>query len=240
MNIFKTQTLGDVLKMPLPAKENQIARPPMREEIYNKLLDWIMEGFLRPGEKIVDKELAEHMGVSRTPVREALRRLEDRGLVESSANRWTRVSKIPSKEPEMIYPLIWALEKLSVSIAISKMTEEDFIKMEQANNELKAALERNDPAAASKADTQFHSIILEKSQNPYLIDIVNDLKIKYRRLELNYFEGLSIAESSIEEHKALISALRTGGITLAEKIVHSNWKRGLERIKENKENNERT
>jgi len=226
--------------MPLPAKEIQIARLPMREEVYNKLLDWIMEGFLRPGEKIVDKEIAEHMGVSRTPVREALRRLEDRGLVESAANRWTRVSKIPSKEPEMVYPIIGALEKLAVSIAVSTMTEEDFIKMEQANNELKAALAGNDPAAASKADAQFHSIILERSQNHYLIDIVEDLKIKYRRLELNYFEGLSIAESSIEEHKALISALRTGDTVLAEKIIHSNWKRGLERLRKNGENKEGT
>ena len=226
--------------MPLPVKENQIARPPIREEVYKILLDWIMEGILRPGEKIVDKEIAEHMGVSRTPVREALRRLEDRGLVESAASRWTRVSKIPSKEPEMIYPIIWALEKLAVSIAISTMTEEDFTKMEQANDELKTALERNDSAAASKADAQFHSIILERSQNRYLIDIVKDLKIKYRRLELNYFEGLSIAESSIEEHKALISALRTGDIELAEKIIHSNWKRGLEHLRKNGENKERT
>jgi len=226
--------------MPLPAKEIQIARPPMREEVYNKLLDWIMEGYLRPGEKIVDKELAEHMGVSRTPVREALRRLEDRGLVESSANRWTRVSKIPSKEPEMIYPIIWTLEKLALSIAIRTMSEEDFTKMEQANNELKAALESNDPVAASKADAQFHGIFLERSQNAHLIDIIKDLKIRYRRLEVNYFDGLSIAESSIEEHKAIISALRTGDIALAEKIIHSNWKRSLERLKaveENRKNN---
>ena len=222
--------------MPLPGRENQIARPPIREEVYDKLLNWILEGFLRPGEKIVDKELAEHMGVSRTPIREALRRLEDRGLVESAANRWTRVSKIPSKEPEMIYPIIWTLEKLALSIAGSKMTEEDFTKMEQANNELKAALENNDPVAASKSDAQFHGIFLERSQNTHLIDIIKDLKIKYRRLEVNYFEGLSIAESSIEEHKAIISALRSGDIALAEKIIHSNWERSLERLQTIEEN----
>lgn len=225
--------------MPLPVKENQIARPPIREEVYNKLLNWIMEGFLRPGEKIVDKELAEHMGVSRTPVREALRRLEDRGLVESVANRWTRVSKIPAKESEMIYPIIWTLEKLALSIAISTMTEEDFTKMEKANNELKAALEKNDPMAASKADAQFHGTFLNRSQNVHLIDIVKDLKIKYRRLEVNYFEGLSIAESSIEEHKVIISALRTGDIELAKKIIYSNWKRSLERLKAIEESKEK-
>ncbi|WP_022667480.1 GntR family transcriptional regulator [Desulfospira joergensenii] len=81
--------------MPLPANNNPIERPSIREEVYKKLLTWIMEGVLKPGEKIVDKELALHMGVSRTPVREAIRRLEDQDLVESAANRWTRISKIP-------------------------------------------------------------------------------------------------------------------------------------------------
>ena len=227
--------------MPLPVKETQIARPPIREEIYNILLDWIMKGFLRPGEKIVDKDLAEHMGVSRTPIREALRRLEDRGLVESSANRWTRVSKIPSKEPEMIYPIIWTLEKLALSIAIRTMTDEDFTKMDQANNEMKAALDNKDPLAASKADKDFHGIFIERSQNVHLINILEDLKIRYRRLEANYFESISYGKSSIEEHKTIISALRSGDIALADKTIHSNWKRSLERfrtIEEKRKKNE--
>ena len=190
-----------------------------------------MDGTLRPGEKIVDKELAEHMGVSRTPVREALRRLEDKGLVESAANRWTRVSEIPSAEPEMIYPIIWTLEKLALSIAINAMTEEDFRKMEQANNEMKAALENKDPVAASKADIDFHEIVIERSQNLHLIKILEDLKIRCRRLEVNYFEGLSYGESSIEDHEIIISALRNGDIALADKTVHLNWERSLERFR---------
>lgn len=222
--------------MPLPLKENQINRLPIREDVFRKLLNWIMDGTLRPGEKIVDKELAEHMGVSRTPVREALRRLEDKGLVESSANRWTRISEIPSKEPEMIYPIIWTLEKLALSIAISSMTEKDFAKMERVNNELKVALEKNDSVAASNADAKFHGIFLERSHNVHLIKIIEDLKIKYRRIEVNFFEGLLIAKSSIEEHKALIAALRAGDIVLAEKILHSNWEKGLERLRRNEEN----
>jgi DNA-binding GntR family transcriptional regulator len=222
--------------VPLPLKENQINRLPIREDVFRKLLNWIMDGTLRPGEKIVDKELAEHMGVSRTPVREALRRLEDKGLVESSANRWTRISEIPSKEPEMIYPIIWTLEKLALSIAISSMTEKDFAKMERVNNELKVALEKNDSVAASNADAKFHGIFLERSHNVHLIKIIEDLKIKYRRIEVNFFEGLLIAKSSIEEHKALIAALRAGDIVLAEKILHSNWEKGLERLRRNEEN----
>jgi len=136
----------------------------------------------------------------------------------------------------MIYPIIWTLEKLALSIAISSMTDEDFTKMEHANNELKAALEKSDPVAASRADAQFHSIFLERSQNVHLSNIVKDLKIKYRRLEVNYFDGLSIGESSFEEHKIIISALRTGDLVLAKKTIHSNWKRSLKRLKAIEEN----
>jgi DNA-binding GntR family transcriptional regulator len=199
-----------------------------------------MDGTLRPGEKIVDKELAKHMGVSRTPVREALRRLEDKGLVESAANRWTRVSEIPSTEPEMIYPIIWTLENLALSIAIKAMTKDDFSMMEQANNEMMAALEKKDPVAASKADKDFHGIFIERSQNAHLINILEDLKIRYRRLEVNYFEGLSYGASSIKEHEIIISALKNGDIALADKTVHSNWERSLERFRsigESRKNN---
>jgi DNA-binding GntR family transcriptional regulator len=178
----------------------------------------------------VDKELAEHMGVSRTPVREALRRLEDKGLVESSANRWTRVSKIHSQEQEMVYPIIWTLEKLALSTAVKKMTDEDFAKMEKANKRLERALEDEDPVAASKADADFHNVFIERSENRHLINILEDLKIRIRRLEVNYFDGITCGRSSIEEHSALITALKTGDIESSLENIHSNWERSLERF----------
>jgi DNA-binding GntR family transcriptional regulator len=215
--------------MPLPNKNNRIKRLPIRDEVYDKLLTWIMEGELRPGEKILDKELAEHLGVSRTPVREALRRLEDKSLVESAANRWTRVSEISSDEPDMIYPIIWTLEKLALSSAAGRMTEEDFDQMDQSNQKMKKALEHDDAVAASKADTAFHDVFIERSHNVFLIKILQELKIRCRRLEVNYFDGLSYSLSSIEEHDIIISAMRSGDIELAQKTIHSNWKKSLER-----------
>ena len=131
--------------MPIPVKTRPFNRSFMREEVYNTLLGWIMEGELRPGEKLLDKVLAESMGVSRTPVREALRRLEDKGLVESAANRWTRVSEVSIDEPVKIYPIIWTLEELAVSEAIGKMSGADFTAMEKANDKLRGALAAEDP-----------------------------------------------------------------------------------------------
>jgi DNA-binding GntR family transcriptional regulator len=217
--------------MPLPIKEPQINRQSIRDDVYVKLLNWIMEGVLRPGEKIVDKDLAEHLGVSRTPVREALRRLEDKGLVESSANRWTRISTIPPKEPEMIYPVIWTLEKLALSEAAPRLGEKDFKKMELANEALNDAFKSNDPIAASKADSEFHGIFIRRSDNDILIDMLEQLKIRYRRLEVNYFEGTAYWDSSIKEHTAIVSALRSQDLSRADSLIHSNWKRSLERFR---------
>ncbi len=230
LNILDTEELDP---MPLPVRDDQINRPSMRDEVFNKLLTWIAEGILSPGEKLLDKELAEHMGVSRTPVREAMRRLEDMDLIESSANRWTRVSKISSKEPEMIYPIIWTLESLASSFAIGTLVDEDFKKMSQANKELEIAYDRNDPVAASRADAIFHNIFIERTRNAPLIKILQDLKIRYRRLEVNFFKGASMAKNSIQEHETIISAFKTGDTALVSKTIHANWKRSLERLRGN-------
>ena len=222
--------------MPLPEANNPIQRPSIREEVYTKLLTWIMEGTLSSGEKIVDKDLASHMGVSRTPVREALRRLEDKGLVESAANRWTRISRIPPEEPEMVYPIVQTLEKLALSAAASSLTAMDFKKMSQANARLKTALKNLDSLEAAAADDQFHAIFIQRSGNTHLIDILEGLKIKCRRLEVHFFRelvpnGLSLAQSSIQEHTALVEALKAQNLSRAEQILHLNWEKSRERFR---------
>jgi len=217
--------------MPVPFKTKPFNRSFMREEVYNTLLTWIMEGELRPGEKLLDKELAESMGVSRTPVREALRRLEDKGLVESSANRWTRVSEVSIKEPETIYPIIWTLEELALSEAINRLTVEDFKEMDQANTALDKALGKENPVKASMADIRFHDVFIKRSENPHLIAIIRDLKIKYRRVEVTYFEGYASAKYSLDEHHRIVAALRSGDLAEAQLVIRVNWQSSLKRLK---------
>ena len=217
--------------MPVPLKNNPISRSSMREEVYNTLLTWIMEGELRPGEKLLDKELAENMAVSRTPVREALMRLEDKGLVESSANRGTRVAKVSVKEPEMIYPIIWNLEELAIVQAMEHFTQADFKKMKDANSDLGRALEQENPVEAYRADARFHDIYIQCSQNYHLINILQDLKIKSRRVEVTYFEGYTIARRSMDEHNRILDALRAKDLDLIRSLIRSNWQNSLKRLK---------
>ena len=218
--------------MPIPDNPRPIPRLSMREEVYNTLLAWILEGELRPGEKILDKELAEKMGVSRTPVREALRRLEDKELVVSAANRWTRVAEVSLREPEMIYPVIWSLEELAVALCFSEMGEGDFAAMEAANQALEQALEVRDPVRAYRADAQFHHVYIAKSNNSYLINILQDLKIKYRRVEVTYFGGCTCARDSLEEHRQILTAFRAGDLGRVQRMIRTNWQNSLQRLKE--------
>lgn len=217
--------------MPIPAHSKPISRFSMREEVYNTLLSWIMEGELRPGEKILDKDLAEKMGVSRTPVREALRRLEDKDLVESSANRWTRVAEISLEEPEMIYPILWTLEELAVAQAIENLSTADFNKMVEMNKTLDKALDNGDPVKASRADAEFHNVYIERSSNPFLINILQDLKIRYRRVEVTYFAGSACAKDSVAEHVLILDALKSGDLIQVQSMIRSNWKSSLDRLK---------
>ncbi len=218
--------------MPVPYKTKPFNRSFMREEVYKTLLTWLMDGELRPGEKLLDKELAESMGVSRTPVREALRRLEDKGLVESSANRWTRVSEVSIDEPEKIYPIIWTLEGLAAAQAIDVLTKDDFILMEKANLKLEKALSREDPVKASRADIQFHDVFIKKTGNPHLISILRDLKIAYRRVEVTYFEKDAAGKSSLDEHSAIVVAFRAGELAEVQTMIRQNWQNSLKRLQQ--------
>jgi len=216
--------------MPIPGTPQPISRSSMREEVYSTLLSWIMVGELRPGEKLLDKELSEHLGVSRTPVREALRRLEDKGLVETAANRWTRVTEVAIEEPARIYPIIWTLEELAISLVIGKLTDKDFQDMKKSNHMLAEALEKKDPIQASRADINFHNSFIQRTENSHLIAILQDLKIRYRRVEVNYFDSENCARYSVEEHNRILESLGSRDLKLSQEMIRANWQASLQRI----------
>ena len=130
--------------MPIPESAATLERPILRESVYGRLRDWIVEGSLEPGEQLRDQELAERLGVSRTPVREALRRLEDEGLVETASNRWTRVKAVDLGEAKRIYPILHALGLLALELAFPRLTKVDLEEMKAANRDLQKALEAHD------------------------------------------------------------------------------------------------
>ncbi|MGL4610398.1 MAG: GntR family transcriptional regulator [Trueperaceae bacterium] len=209
--------------MPIPHTES-LERPVLRNTVYANLRDWIVQGILGPEEKLKDDELAKRLGVSRTPVREALMKLEDEGLIETSANRWTRVSSVTLKDAERIYPIVARLETLALGQAFTHLTKDDFKTMRQVNQQLQKALEARKPVDAAKADVAFHAVFISRSQNPELIRILTELKLKHERLEIAYFGDASLGKHSPKQHLQIIRLLEQGNLKQALKALEENWK----------------
>jgi len=183
--------------MPIPEQVQKFKRPLAREEVYTTLQTWIVEGVYRPGETIRDQDLADALGVSRTPVREALQRLQDEGFVEMATNRWTRVATLDLDEVRHLYPIIWSLEMLAISLAQHRLTTNDLESMREANARLQEALTNKDAIAASKADYDFHQVFIRQSANPDLMRILHEVKIRLRWLEVVYFRESIVAIQSL-------------------------------------------
>lgn len=159
-------------------------------------------------------------------------RMGDKGLIESSANRWTRVSEVSIDEPGEIYPIIWTLEELAAAQAIDVWADEHFTLMEKANDKLEKALISGDPVGASLADVQFHDAFIKRSDNPHLMAILRDLKIAYRRFEVTYFEKDASGKYSLAEHLRIVEAFRAGELPEVQAMIRRNWQNSLKRMQQ--------
>lgn len=215
--------------MPLPDAPLMLERRLMRDDVYAQLREWIIEGTLAPGEKLRDVELAERLGTSRTPVREALRRLEDEGLIETKQNAWTRVASVDAALATRIYPILRVLEPLALELSFPNFTADDIRGMRLLNRRVETALRRGDARIAALEDTELHDAWTGGCDNPELRAIIRDLKTQHIRLEIAYWGGQSALES-VAEHARLIDALEVRDLKSARRVLESNWTRALSRF----------
>lgn len=216
--------------MPIPTTAPKRARSLAREEVYARLSGWIIGGTLQPGEPLRDQDIAAQLGVSRTPVREALRRLEDEGLVETALNRWTRVAPLRAGQAAELYPVVETLEVLALRLAASALTPQDLAHLHDLGAQLRDALQQRDARAAVEADTAFHHVWISRSGNAELQQTLGALKRKLRRIELAYFNAATSGEGSLDEHAAILAALHAGDTGRAVRAVRNNWQGSLGRL----------
>src|SRR5689334_15037952 len=126
--------------MPLPATTTPLPRVCLNDAAYDRIRDWILDGTLAPGEALRDEALAEALGMSRTPIRDALHRLEEEGLVVTTATRRTYVSEVTIKQAREIYPILGALEAMALRLAAPHVDANALNAMRAANGELADAL----------------------------------------------------------------------------------------------------
>jgi DNA-binding GntR family transcriptional regulator len=217
--------------MPLPDSALKLSRTLARDEAYGKLRDWIIAGTLQPGEVLHDQDIAATLGVSRTPVREALRRLEDEGFVETALNRWTRVAPLDLTRAAETYAVVEALELLAIELAFSYLVPEDTRRLSVANRAMREAAEQHDAVAAVTADEAFHQVWISRAGNTALATLLGPLKAKLRRVELAYFDAAAPARHSFREHAAIIRTVRKGSLPQARAALRRNWRGSLERLR---------
>ncbi|WP_370000880.1 GntR family transcriptional regulator [Paenibacillus sp. RC84] len=209
----------------------RIKRQSFREEIYEALRQAIVSLELEPGAKLSDQELAEQFGVSRTPVREALKRLEDDGLVEAVPGSATRVTPLKPKEGRHAFTVVAALHALAARLAVPYLGPEEYEALEQSNKALEQALGRNDVPAAIEADNAFHAVFLQAAGNPEILSALKGILPKVQRLEISRFASVHGLQS-VEQHRRIADACRKRDAADAARLVEENWLTLGERLAE--------
>ena len=213
------------LRMPMPSEAAPIERTVARRVVFECLRGWIEEGVLTPGEVIKDREIAATLGVSRTPVREALQLLEEHGAVEMRPGQVTRVADANPEDIALVYPVLAALQALAAELGTSRATQADVEEMNTDNHRLLEAIDAKDPPTARDADRAFHGVLVRLADNPYLVTAIEPLLLHIRRLEARFFADEKPGHESHRQHKNIIAAVSSGQATRARELTHQNFLR---------------
>lgn len=200
----------------------KISRPTLRDQVYDTLKQNIVTLELLPEQKLNDNELAAQFGVSRTPVREALKRLEDEGLIESFPGAVTRVAPLHEEAAAHAFTVAAVLHGLAARLSISYLQTSHYDMLKQFNQELITALQQQDASAAIQADDQFHDVFIQQANNPEIIAALNRVMPKIRRLEYAKFSSIDHTHSP-KDHRLIIEAGEAGDSSLAATRMEQNW-----------------
>ena len=182
---------------------------PLRDVVFNTLRQAILKGELNPGERLMEIQLANKLGVSRTPVREAIRKLELEGLVLMIPRKGAEVAEITRQDMEDVLEVRTALEELAVKDACDHITDAQLSELKKASNEFKKALlEGKDLVTCADADMHFHDVILSATNNRRLIQMLNNLSEQMYRYRMEYLKDERTHKTLIEEHDAIRRALK--------------------------------
>lgn len=208
--------------MPVPIQPLHVRPALLRYTVHDRLRDAIVDGTLAPGEVVRDAELATWLGVSRTPVREALLRLADAGLVRAAPGRSTVVAEIDPAEVRDAQAVVAGMHRLAVAEAVERMTADDLDLMRDANERFAAAVAAGDTDAALAADDDFHAVPVATSGNRAIAAVLDQFSPVVRRLERLRFASEEAVES-VRLHERLLEACARGDAAAAADVSFRTW-----------------
>lgn len=180
---------------------------PLRDVVFETLRQAILRGELKPGERLMEIHLAQKLGVSRTPVREAIRKLELEGLVRMIPRKGAVVAEITVSDLEDVLEVRMALEELAVKLACRSITGEQLSEMRRLSEEFKKTLRGNDVGACAQADMKFHEAIYDATGNGRLVQILNNLREQMYRYRMEYLKDKQSHTMLAQEHEEILAAL---------------------------------
>ena len=183
---------------------------PLREVVYEELKMQILKGSIIPGTRMMEVELAEEMGVSRTPIREAIRKLEKEGLVTIEPRRGAYASMISTEDMVEILEVRQDLEGLAAYFAADRMTDEKMEELREVSNSYNEAVKSGKMEDMIKYDTRFHHIIVESCRNKILVQMIEQLQELVLRFRYIYYDNFRRAENMPDEHEAIVAAISEG------------------------------
>ena len=192
---------------------------PLRDVVFNTLRHAILKGELEPGERLMEIALAQKLGVSRTPIREAIRKLELEGLVVMVPRKGAEVADITEKDLRDVLEVRTALEELSIELAMKNMNDDDYKQLTEANNLFAKDSEGDDLIKIAEADVAFHELMYMATGNKRLIQMINNLREQMYRYRLEYIKDKSTHARLVDEHNRIIDAMVKNDVAAAKAAI---------------------
>ena len=180
---------------------------PLRDSVYNKLRQAILTGELPAGERLMEVHLGAKLGVSRTPIREAIRMLELEGLVTMIPRKGAMVSQITEKNMSDVLEVRRALDILCVQLACERITPEGIDELKKARDAFEKAVDTNDSRRIAQADVEFHNVIIRATGNDRLISLEDSLSLPMYRYGYEYIKDSSGHGNLVKEHRGIVNAI---------------------------------
>lgn len=180
---------------------------PLRDVVFQTLREAILRGDLKPGERLMEMQLAGRLGVSRTPIREAIRMLELEGLAVTVPRKGAEVARMTEKDMEDVLQIRKCLDELAVSLACDKMTEDQLGQIGEELQVFEESIDSNDVWRVAQADMSFHEAIYMAADNPKLVTFLNTLREQMYRYRVEYLKDVGNYPRLLREHREIYDGL---------------------------------
>ena len=192
---------------------------PLRDVVFKTLRQAILRGELEPGERLMEIQLAERLGVSRTPIREAIRKLELEGLVLMIPRKGAEVAKISESNLRDVLEVRRSLEELAIDLACQRMTPEELEELKVTQEKFALAIKNGDAMQIAETDERYHEIIYDSTKNARLVQILNNLREQMYRYRLEYIKDEDKRQVLLIEHERILKAISLRHVQEAKQAI---------------------